>query len=106
CSSRWRKLPDQSPTYTVPPTTAGVAVTVSRALKNQSCFRSFAVCGLRCVGHGYANRRSLPWPHVGQPHRPMGLVGVRVADAPGPGTPKHTSAPATTRHVTARFAVR
>jgi hypothetical protein len=45
-------LPDQSPTYTVPSTTAGVAVTVSSALKNQMRLRSFAVAGLIRVSHG------------------------------------------------------
>ncbi len=97
-------MPDQSPTYATPSTTAGVAVTVSLALKNQICFRSFAVCGLSWVGHGDANGRSMRWPHIGQSQRLIGFAGERGSAAAV--TPVETSAPATARHVTARLAVR
>ena len=50
--------PDQSPTYSVPSTSAGVAVTTSRVLKNQRS-RSFdAVVGVTALGQVVANVRA------------------------------------------------
>jgi len=45
-------VPAQSPTYTLVPTTAGVAVTTSPALKNHRSFSFDALAGLMAVGHG------------------------------------------------------